>query len=129
MKNIGVPMQICGSPRKRWGSPSKIWGLQWKFEGLLWNMGIFNENLGVSNENMGSLKKIWGSKWKSGGLHRDVHGGLQWEGVSNSTPILNIFSITQISKFFFLEIEKKFRRKNLEMQRFSLFDGEFYLKG
>ena len=101
-------MKILGHQRKNGSLQRKYRGLQWKFEALLWNMGI-------SNENMGFQMKIWGSSLKSGGLHQDVHGGLQWEGVSNSTPILKIFSRTRILKFFFLGDLKKISPQDLKL--------------
>jgi len=59
-------MKICGTEIKIWVSPIKIWGVSNE------NMRISNENLGISNETS--------------------TGGLQWKGVSKSTPIMMISS-------------------------------------
>ena len=72
----GASNKIIWPPIKSLGSPIKIWGLQWTSE--------------VSDENIGSPMKIWESKHEYWGLQRDVHGGFQWEGASNSTPMLRI---------------------------------------
>ena len=77
---------------KIWGSPMKIWGLQWKY-------GVSNENMGVSNEKMGSPMKIWGLQQEYVGFQRDVHEGLQWKRVSNSTPMM--MTSYQIQKIVF----------------------------
>ena len=89
----------------------KIWGHQRKnevsnenLEVSNENMGVYNENLGVSNENLGvSILQL-----ESRGLQRDAHSGLQWKGVSNSTSMMMISSLTRFSHPFSSFIHSRF---------------------
>ena len=75
----------------------KIWGHQRKND-------VSNENLGVSNENLGvSILQL-----ESRGLQRDAHSGLQWKGVSNSTSMMMISSLTRFSHPFSSFIHSRF---------------------
>jgi len=55
---------------------------------------------------MGSPIKSEGLQWICGGLQRDAQRGLQWKGVSNSTPRLKLSNNCMFQKQILFVIEK-----------------------
>ena len=138
MKIWGSPMKIWGSPIKIWGSPMKIWGFPMKIWGSqmkIW--GVSKENLGVSNKNRRVFNENLGVSQKNLGVSSKTP-----MGVSNSTPMLMIFSQTlnllipnPTNVCFFISQHqldpgsKTFDSKNLNLKGSAILRFILYIQG